>query len=408
MRKTVETKPNSADVLSQIPVADVEGEYAAVTSLPHILRNCISIKRELGHGAFGEVYEGLAYNLPKFGSKTLPVAVKTLRPNSPASEKIRFIKEAILMSRFDHPNVVALRGVCFETEPHWIILELMEAGDLLKYLRSVMPSQVSLKDLLSISTDVACGCTYLESIRHVHRDIAARNCLITSRNPSMRVVKIGDFGLTRDLYEEDYYRVEGQGLLPVRWMAPESMIDGIFTTKSDVWSFGVLLWEVVTLGRQPYAGRSNWEVLNHVRIGGRLERPDSCPQEMYEFDIMMACWSFEANDRPTFDVLLNQTVLQPSKEEINMPPAGHRNWAMDIEDSGRSSEASSRTYDKLEEETAKPQKAKAPPVPEPSFSRPPRRHKRSSGGSGERTDRPQPAEQGKYENLPQKEFSLKI
>ncbi|KFD70754.1 hypothetical protein M514_06014 [Trichuris suis] len=560
MRKSVETKPNSADVLGQIPVADVE-------ALPHILRNCISIKRELGHGAFGEVYEGLAYNLPKFGSKTLPVAVKTLRPNSPASEKIRFIKEAILMSRFDHPNVVALRGVCFETEPHWIILELMEAGDLLKYLRSVratdsMPSQVSLKDLLSISTDVACGCTYLESIRHVHRDIAARNCLITSRNPSMRVVKIGDFGLTRDLYEEDYYRVEGQGLLPVRWMAPESMIDGIFTTKSDVWSFGVLLWEVVTLGRQPYAGRSNWEVLNHVRIGGRLERPDSCPQEMYaqtnihddvtvviihRFDIMMACWSFEANDRPTFDVLLNRLLKlrefpeyqselpfpqfggsrvvegsssgdteqdsnkgrsdetvqvsttrssarflrnknassmsgrdrhrgsslrllkrkrkepvprPPSKEEINMPPvtssfsrppsqvsssgtesiflgsdayevplirslqnsareneriakreneAGHRNWALDVEDSGRSSEASSRTYDKLEgEERMKPQKAKAPPVPDSSFSRPPRRHKRSSGGSSEQQDHREPVEQGKYENFPQKEFSLKI
>ncbi|KRY72990.1 Protein roller-3 [Trichinella pseudospiralis] len=305
--------PNTPEVLDQLPAEDLN-------SLPHIPRSCISIVRELGRGAFGEVYEGLAYNLPKFGPKSLPVAVKTLRPGSTYAEKVRFIKEAILMSHFDHPNIVALRGVCFETEPHWIILELMEAGDLLKYLRSVratnsMPSQVSLKDLLCIAIDVARGCTYLEEIHHVHRDLAARNCLITSRNPTMRVVKIGDFGMTRDVYEEDYYRVEGHGLLPVRWMAPESMIDGVFTTKTDVWSFAVLLWEVMTLGKQPYSGRSNWDVLNYVRIGGRLEKPPSCPIEMFE--IMLACWAFEAKDRPAFSALLYRLMSLSDLPEYN-------------------------------------------------------------------------------------------
>ncbi|XP_003375286.1 putative kinase domain protein [Trichinella spiralis] len=305
--------PNTPEVLDQLPAEDLN-------SLPHIPRSCISIVRELGRGAFGEVYEGLAYNLPKFGPKSLPVAVKTLRPGSTYAEKVRFIKEAILMSHFDHPNIVALRGVCFETEPHWIILELMEAGDLLKYLRSVratnsMPSQVSLKDLLCIAIDVARGCTYLEEIHHVHRDLAARNCLITSRNPAMRVVKIGDFGMTRDVYEEDYYRVEGHGLLPVRWMAPESMIDGVFTTKTDVWSFAVLLWEVMTLGKQPYSGRSNWDVLNYVRIGGRLEKPPSCPIEMFE--IMLACWAFEAKDRPAFSALLYRLMSLLDLPEYN-------------------------------------------------------------------------------------------
>ncbi|KRZ76707.1 Protein roller-3 [Trichinella papuae] len=305
--------PNTPEVLDQLPAEDLN-------SLPHIPRSCISIVRELGRGAFGEVYEGLAYNLPKFGPKSLPVAVKTLRPGSTYAEKVRFIKEAILMSHFDHPNIVALRGVCFETEPHWIILELMEAGDLLKYLRSVratnsMPSQVSLKDLLCITIDVARGCTYLEEIHHVHRDLAARNCLITSRNPTMRVVKIGDFGMTRDVYEEDYYRVEGHGLLPVRWMAPESMIDGVFTTKTDVWSFAVLLWEVMTLGKQPYSGRSNWDVLNYVRIGGRLEKPPSCPIEMFE--IMLACWAFEAKDRPAFSALLYRLMSLSDLPEYN-------------------------------------------------------------------------------------------
>ncbi|OUC39508.1 acylphosphatase [Trichinella nativa] len=305
--------PNTPEVLDQLPAEDLN-------SLPHIPRSCISIVRELGRGAFGEVYEGLAYNLPKFGPKSLPVAVKTLRPGSTYAEKVRFIKEAILMSHFDHPNIVALRGVCFETEPHWIILELMEAGDLLKYLRSVratnsMPSQVSLKDLLCIAIDVARGCAYLEEIHHVHRDLAARNCLITSRNPAMRVVKIADFGMTRDVYEEDYYRVEGHGLLPVRWMAPESMIDGVFTTKTDVWSFAVLLWEVMTLGKQPYSGRSNWDVLNYVRIGGRLEKPPSCPIEMFE--IMLACWAFEAKDRPAFSALLYRLMSLLDLPEYN-------------------------------------------------------------------------------------------
>lgn len=143
-----------------------------------------------------------------------------------------------------------------------------------------MPSQVSMKDLLTMGVDVAQGCAYLEKNHYVHRDIAARNCLVTSRDPHLRVVKIADFGMTRDVYEDDYYRVEGQGLLPVRWMAPESMVDGVFTLKTDVWAFGVLLWEIMTLGQQPYQARTNWDVINYVRIGGRLSKPPDCPDDM--------------------------------------------------------------------------------------------------------------------------------
>ncbi|MGH0142097.1 UNVERIFIED_CONTAM: hypothetical protein FKN15_023033, partial [Acipenser sinensis] len=114
------------------------------------------------------------------------------------------------------------------------------------------------------------------------RDLAARNCLVSVKEYSCpsRKVKIGDFGLARDIYKNDYYRKEGEGLLPVRWMAPESLIDGVFTNFSDVWSFGILIWEIMTLGQQPYPARTNLEVLHFVRTGGRLERPSSCPDDM--------------------------------------------------------------------------------------------------------------------------------
>lgn len=128
--------------------------------------------------------------------------------------------------------------------------------------------------------DVCKGCNYLEDMHFVHRDLACRNCLVSSNDRNKRMVKIGDFGLARDIYKSDYYRKEGEGLLPVRWMSPESLVDGIFTTHSDVWAFAVLCWEIFTLGQQPYAARNNYEVLNYVKDGGRLEKPEICPTEL--------------------------------------------------------------------------------------------------------------------------------
>ncbi|NXP70849.1 ROS1 kinase, partial [Ramphastos sulfuratus] len=260
---------------------------AELESLPAFPRHKLNLHKLLGSGAFGEVYEGTAVDILADGSGESKVAVKTLKKGATDHEKSEFLKEAHLMSKFDHPHILKLLGVCLLNEPQYIILELMEGGDLLSYLRGARKQKLqhpllTVIDLLDICLDICKGCVYLEKMHFIHRDLAARNCLVSEKQyeSSSRVVKIGDFGLARDIYKNDYYRKRGEGLLPVRWMAPESLIDGVFTNSSDVWSFGVIVWETLTLGQQPYPGFSNTEVVHHVRSGGRLESPNNCPDDL--------------------------------------------------------------------------------------------------------------------------------
>uniref|UniRef100_A0A182N0T5 Tyrosine-protein kinase receptor n=1 Tax=Anopheles dirus TaxID=7168 RepID=A0A182N0T5_9DIPT len=255
----------------------------------------------LGSGAFGEVYEGVVKGVD--GNAETRVAIKTLKKGAKLHEKQEFLQEAQLMSNFKHKHITRLLGVCLEPDALLIIMELMQGGDLLSYLRRSrsLPGQaarLTMLDLVAMCQDVASGCRYLEEMHFVHRDLACRNCLVSSTDPRDRVVKIGDFGLARDIYKNDYYRKEGEGLLPVRWMSPESLVDGVFTSQSDIWAFGVLLWEIMTLGEQPYQAKNNVEVLNHVREGGHLDRPKVCPNEVYE--LMKYCWRFSPDERPTF------------------------------------------------------------------------------------------------------------
>lgn len=292
------------------------------STLPKIRREQITLAKFLGSGAFGEVFQGNAKDLERPG--ITPVAIKTLRKGASAQEKTEFLQEARLMSHFRHKHVLRLLGVCLDTDPPLLVLELMEAGDLLSYLRasrSLQPSDshaLRLQDLLAMCEDVARGCRYLEELHFVHRDLACRNCLVSAKDRENRVVKIGDFGLARDIYKNDYYRKEGEGLLPVRWMAPESLVDGVFTSQSDVWAFGVLMWEITSLGQQPYPARTNIEVLHHVRAGGRLSKPLNCPLALHQ--LMLRCWS-DVDTRPSFKVCLENIVsLRSTIEDAQLNP----------------------------------------------------------------------------------------
>lgn len=273
-------------------------------------RDKIRLVKELGQGSFGMVYEGIAEDLIP-GSGDLKVAIKTVNDNAGFQERMNFLKEATTMKAFDCYHVVKLLGVVSKGQPALVIMELMSNGDLKNYLRMHRPDEIeqnpalepiSFSVILQMAGEIADGMAYLTAKKFVHRDLAARNCMVSD----VGVVKIGDFGMTRDIYETDYYRKGGKGLLPVRWMAPESLKDGVFTIMSDMWSYGVVLWEMATLACQPYGGLSNEEVVKFVVEGRIMDRPPGCPQKLCE--IMQNCWRFKARDRPTFKSIIESLI----------------------------------------------------------------------------------------------------
>lgn len=239
-------------------------------------RDYIILNRKIGEGAFGNVYGGEA----NFGQKGwLAVAVKALKVGSSIEEQLDFLSEAEIMKRFEHKNIIQLLGVCAKEEPVFVIMEFMLYGDLKTYLlarRHLVNTKVeeeaeeiSSRRLTSMVLDVARGLSYLAEMKYVHRDLASRNCLVNAQ----RIVKIADFGMARHMLENDIYVFHRKGKLPVRWMSPESLGLGIFTPSSDVWSFGVLLYEVVTFGSFPFQGLSNSQVLEYVIKGNTLPIP---------------------------------------------------------------------------------------------------------------------------------------
>ncbi|XP_061594290.1 insulin receptor b [Cololabis saira] len=284
-------------------------------------RDKIQLLRELGQGSFGMVYEGIAKDIVK-GDPDTRVAVKTVNESASLRERIEFLNEASVMKAFSCHHVVRLLGVVSKGQPTLVVMELMTHGDLKSYLRSLRPDSENnptgspppcLKDMLQMAAEIADGMAYLNAKKFVHRDLAARNCMVGEDF----TVKIGDFGMTRDIYETDYYRKGGKGLLPVRWMAPESLKDGVFTAHSDCWSFGVVMWEISTLAEQPYQGLSNEQVLKFVMDGGYLDRPDNCPERMH--NLMQLCWQYNPKMRPTFHEIIEmlRDDLHPSFQEFS-------------------------------------------------------------------------------------------
>uniref|UniRef100_A0A674E262 Tyrosine-protein kinase receptor n=1 Tax=Salmo trutta TaxID=8032 RepID=A0A674E262_SALTR len=277
-------------------------------------RDKINILRELGQGSFGMVYEGIAKDIVK-GEPETHVAVKTVNESASLRERIEFLNEASVMKGFTCHHVVRLMGVVSKGQPTLVVMELMTHGDLKSYLRCLRPDSENnptrrppptLREMVQMTAEIADGMAYLNAKKFVHRDLAARNCMVAQDF----TVKIGDFGMTRDIYETDYYRKGGKGLLPVRWMAPESLKDGVFTAHSDCWSFGVVLWEISTLAEQPYQGLSNEQVLKFVMDGGYLDRPDNCADRLH--NLMSMCWQYNPKLRPSF-----QEIIEMLHEDLH-------------------------------------------------------------------------------------------
>ncbi|KAH9503785.1 hypothetical protein Btru_066620 [Bulinus truncatus] len=210
-----------------------------------------------------------------------------------------FTKEAMIMKNFHHPNVLELIGIAenFPGTPY-VVLPYMDNGDLLTYVRKET-LEISLHDVIKFGADIASGMAYLSSLKFVHRDLAARNCMLNSAF----TVKVADFGLCRDVYEKGYYSSDNKKSLPIRWMALESVEHGAYSTKSDVWSFGIVLWELLTRGMMPYPGVDGWDIINFLRQR-RLSRPYFCPLTLYA--IMTSCWEFLPDRRPEFTSLTSE------------------------------------------------------------------------------------------------------
>ncbi|XP_049650842.1 muscle, skeletal receptor tyrosine-protein kinase isoform X2 [Accipiter gentilis] len=276
-------------------------------------RNNIEYVRDIGEGAFGRVFQARAPGLLPYEPFTM-VAVKMLKEEASADMQADFQREAALMAEFDNPNIVKLLGVCAVGKPMCLLFEYMAYGDLNEYLRDRSPRNLcslvhsSLEarirlpnpmalcctSQLCIAKQVAAGMAYLSERKFVHRDLATRNCLVGEN----MVVKIADFGLSRNMYSADYYKANENDAIPIRWMPPESIFYNRYTTESDVWAYGVVLWEIFSYGMQPYYGMAHEEVIYYVRDGNVLSCPDNCPLELY--NLMRLCWSKLPADRPGF------------------------------------------------------------------------------------------------------------
>lgn len=265
--------------------------------------------QKLGEGNFGIVYAGDAKGLVP-GEASTKVAIKQLSDHSEeGGMKAEFMTEAeIMMGLTGSDKVVCILGICTEAEPYCMLMELMQRGDLKLVLRSNRPKKkkVSIfnwKQLTNMALDISEGMTYLAGRKIVHRDLAARNVMV---NDSY-TCKIGDFGLTRNVYSQEYYRCTGSAPLPIRWMAPEALEDGRSSGMSDVWGFGVVMWEIATFAKLPYGLLSNMEVCEKVvEENYRMPQPKGCPQELYQ--IMLECWEEAEDDRPPFKKLYARLV----------------------------------------------------------------------------------------------------
>lgn len=307
-----------------------------------IQRDVLTLGKSLGEGAFGKVVRAEGQNMVKQGVSTI-VAVKMLKEGHTDTEMMDLVSEMEMMKMIGkHINIINLLGCCTQDGPLYVVVEYAPHGNLRDFLRQHRPSSgyepaigtdlkekktLTQKDLVSFAYQVARGMEYLASRRCIHRDLAARNVLVSDDY----VLKIADFGLARDIHCHDYYRKTTDGRLPVKWMAPEALFHRVYTTQSDVWSYGILLWEIMTLGGTPYPSVPSVEKLFQLlRSGHRMEKPPCCSLEIYM--LMRDCWSYQPNERPTFGELVedldriltitaNEEYLDLGLPQLDTPPS---------------------------------------------------------------------------------------
>ncbi|XP_064443898.1 focal adhesion kinase 1 isoform X12 [Mirounga angustirostris] len=312
-------------------IIDEEDTYTMPSTRDYeIQRERIELGRCIGEGQFGDVHQGI-YMSPE--NPALAVAIKTCKNCTSDSVREKFLQEALTMRQFDHPHIVKLIGVITEN-PVWIIMELCTLGELRSFLQ-VRKYSLDLASLILYAYQLSTALAYLESKRFVHRDIAARNVLVSSND----CVKLGDFGLSRYMEDSTYYKAS-KGKLPIKWMAPESINFRRFTSASDVWMFGVCMWEILMHGVKPFQGVKNNDVIGRIENGERLPMPPNCPPTLYS--LMTKCWAYDPSRRPRFTELKAQlsTILEEEKvqQEERMRMESRRQVTVSW-DSGGSDEA---------------------------------------------------------------------
>ncbi|KAM3930662.1 inactive tyrosine-protein kinase 7 [Leptodactylus fuscus] len=303
----------TAEIQEEVPLTTLGNKRMSSGDKINFPRNNLHPITTLGRGEFGEVFLAKAQGIDS-GSKDAVVVVKALQTRDEQLQ-MDFRRELDMFSKLNHNNVVRLLGQCRETEPHYMILEYVDLGDLKQFLRISKSKDEKMKPLstkqkVALCSQVALGMEHLSNHRFVHKDLAARNCLVSAQ----RVVKISSLGLNKDVYNSEYYHLR-QAWVPLRWMSPEAVQDDDFSTKSDVWSFGVLLWEVFTLGEMPYTTMADDEVLAGLQGGSlKLSAPENCSSRYYK--LMQRCWASSPKDRPSFSEIANTLGDSPSDNKM--------------------------------------------------------------------------------------------
>ncbi|XP_061380545.1 focal adhesion kinase 1 isoform X2 [Danaus plexippus] len=301
-------------------IADDDPDYSTPAVRDYeLVRNQIELTGIIGEGQFGDVHKGTCKvsgaNHPSLrrqlqagrGELVLPVAVKTCKMDADLDTAEKFLEEAYIMQQFSHPHIISLVGVC-STPPIWIVMELATLGEMRAYLQQ-NAHRLETCTLVLYIYQLSTALSYLESKKFVHRDIAARNVLVSTPT----CVKLADFGLSKMVEDKSYYKAS-RGKLPIKWMAPESINFRRFTSASDVWMFGVCMWEILMLGVKPFSGVKNNDVIGKLENGERLALPPRCPPRLYS--LMSHCWAYEPSQRPTAHQL-KETLFEILQEERN-------------------------------------------------------------------------------------------